>query len=58
MKEGERQTKFFRKFFTDFKKRKSDIENRRGASSASNTGETVILFRKFILDYISLNVLS
>lgn len=26
MKEGERQTKFFRKFFTDFKKRKSDIK--------------------------------
>lgn len=39
MKEGGRQTKFFRKFFTDFKKRKGDIENRRSASSASNTGE-------------------
>ena len=39
MEEGERQTKFFRKFFTDFKKRKGDIENRRGASSASNAGK-------------------
>lgn len=39
MKEGGRQTKFFRKFFTDIKKRKGDIENQHGASSASNTGE-------------------
>lgn len=39
MKEGGRQTKFFKKFFTDFKKRKGDIENRRGASGASGAGE-------------------
>ncbi len=39
MEEGERQTKFFRKFFTDFKKRKGDIENRRSTSRASNTGK-------------------
>lgn len=59
MEEGERQTKFFRKFFTDFKKRKSDIENRRGASSTSNAGENGDSFqKKFTLDYISLNVLS
>lgn len=41
MKEGGRQTKFFRKFFTDFKKRKEEVilKNRRSVSGASNTGE-------------------
>lgn len=61
MKEGGKQTKFFKKFFLRFqeKKRKSDIKNRRSASSASNTGENGNSFqKKFILDYISLNVLS
>ena len=59
MKEGERQTKFFRKFFIDFKKRRSDIKNRRSASGASNAGENGNSFqKKFTLDYISLNVLS
>ena len=42
MYEGGRETdKIFQKIFYRFqeKKRRSDIKNRRGASSASNTGE-------------------
>ena len=42
MHEGERETdKNFQKIFYRFqeKKRKSDIKNRRSASSASNTGK-------------------
>ena len=45
---GGRQIKFFGKIFADFqeKKRKGDIENRRGASSASNARENGNSFQK------------
>ena len=58
-KENKKRTEIFGKnFLPIFKERRNNTENQRGASSASNARKTVILLEKFILDYISLNVLS
>lgn len=51
MKEGERQTKFFRKIFTDFKKRKEEVILKTDVARVVQAirEKMVILFRKIYL---------